>query len=371
MGGSAHDSWDITCFVPSPWSVFTWMVMNASNFFVCIFGLYLMYLTWKEKIDVQISIKSMVTIIIILFMGAEIQWMIHVTSSVLCDGQNIFGYQMWLDLGLIALFFDQIGLALLYLVFVVRLYRLFRGTPLQYLAMSQYSFISFIIGFLMQCSFASMVMFYFYVFPPQKWYYALNMIVAFGATNSFFSIILLSVFFRKVLKFNNKINSSSDDATLLKAAIRLIICASLGLLSTTVTSVFSFVRAVKDGEILWMTHVMVLSMDCSINLISLYLQFPFGIKTFYNVCGTIATKWQEFVHVSKTKNDCSNQSEKNIELATNSKTKTEIILDSEIEPKMVENKNEEEETKTPLMQMMEYNSAYKNKVNTTFVAENN
>eukprot|EP01084_Bolivina_argentea_P027016 50213_1 len=119
------------------------MVMNLSNGFVIIFGTYMMYLIWTRMGKIRFNIKSMCSAVILLFIAAEVQWIMHVTSSVICDDNgNIFGFQMWLDLGLVALLFYQIGLAVLYLVFVYRLSKAFKGTPL---ALSQVGFIFFII----------------------------------------------------------------------------------------------------------------------------------------------------------------------------------------------------------------------------------
>eukprot|EP01084_Bolivina_argentea_P158824 276657_1 len=146
MGGSAHNEWDITCFYPLPWSVFAWMIMNLSNAFVVIFGIYMLYLIWTKMDKIKIPIKAMCSAIILLFIAAEVQWIIHVTSSVICDSDigNVFGFQIWLNLGLVALLFYQIGLAVLYLVFVFRLHVAFKGTALE---LSRFGFILFIIGF--------------------------------------------------------------------------------------------------------------------------------------------------------------------------------------------------------------------------------
>eukprot|EP01083_Nonionella_stella_P070733 189394_1 len=277
---SAHDEWDITCFEPLPWSVFAWVIMNLSTIFVCAFGAYVVYLTWVHMQTLHKKFKIMCTLIILLFISATIQWSIHVTSSYYC----IFKFQLWLDLGLVALFCYQLGLSILYLVFVLRLHHAFHGTPM---ASSQWLFGLFVLGFALQVFFASMVMYYFYEYPPQEWYLALRAIVAFGVTNSLFAIVLLIVFFRKILFLS--------DETVLKAAIRLVICAALGLLSTNVASILSIIRSVDDGEIQWTAHVMFKALDTVMNLISLYLQFPYGIAAYNKCFGRLSSVWEKNV----------------------------------------------------------------------------
>eukprot|EP01084_Bolivina_argentea_P231033 389720_1 len=113
------------------------------------------------------------------------------------------------------------------------------------------------------------------------------MTAAYSVTNSLFAIVLLFVFFRKVLCLS--------DETVLKAAIRLVICAALGLLSTNVVSILSFIRTVHDGEILWTTHTMCTALVTVVNLISLYLQFPHGMAAYNKCCGRVSSVWEKKV----------------------------------------------------------------------------
>eukprot|EP00483_Globobulimina_turgida_P011744 UN11766 len=99
-------------------------------------------------------IKGVFCTLVVLFMLSTVLYSIHLTSSLYC----IYDFVLWLDLGLVATLCYQIGLSLLYLLFVVRLTYAFKGTTL---ATSRYLFLFFIFGLVIQMFLACMVMVFF------------------------------------------------------------------------------------------------------------------------------------------------------------------------------------------------------------------
>eukprot|EP01084_Bolivina_argentea_P149758 261596_1 len=275
----AGNDWNITCFDPLPWSMLIWGIMNLCTCFLYLFGSYLLYLIWTKmgkgsRNSFQMTlIKCICTTIVIFFMVSTLSLSIHLASSFYC----IYAFKTWLNAGLVALFFYQIGISLLYILFVIRLHYSFQKTTLK---TSNILFIIFIIGFLFEVVLGFMVMIFFDKLPPDQWHWAQYSMIANQTTNLLFTIILLSAFVKKMLLLK--------DQTLLQKVIRVIICASMGLLSSNIPSIISIIRSiVGDNEFLFTAHLLLLSVDQTLNLFSMYLQFPFGDKTFKTLCGKL------------------------------------------------------------------------------------
>jgi hypothetical protein len=200
-----------------------------------------------------------------------------VGSSIFC----IFGWDIdeWIKIAVAGVFFNQFGLSLMYLLYVFRLSYPFKGSILE---TSKLLWITFFIGFLLILVSGMTCVFVLVVLPIGEWEeYSLRARFAYQIINLLFTIILLSVFVKKML--------SLHDVDLLNQAIKVIICAAIGLLSSQLLdNVISNVRSFgEDSEILWMMHGMLFMLDQLINLICIYLQFPFGSKAFEKICGKL------------------------------------------------------------------------------------
>eukprot|EP00483_Globobulimina_turgida_P000280 UN00280 len=168
------------------------------------------------------------------------------------------------------------GVVMMYLLYVLRLSYPFKGTVL---ATSSFLWIVMLIGFLLMFVFGTLNIIVLAAAPMDKWeVWGLKTRIAYQTTNLFFTIILLTIFGKKMLMLH--------DASLLRHVIKVIICAAVGLLSSQLLdTIISSVRQESDSEILWSMHVMLLMWDQIINLFSIYLQFPFGSATFDRLCG--------------------------------------------------------------------------------------
>eukprot|EP01084_Bolivina_argentea_P299969 517125_1 len=279
------DEWLIWCFEPMLWPIFAWIIILLSTCFVWIFGFYFCILTWtKMKIQSStenvLSIQFFSTLIVLCFMINSVLWCFHVTSSFYCI---INDFQKWNIFGVIAIFFHQLGISLLYLLFVFRLSVPFQETVL---ATSKLLSIIFIIAFVLMVIFVFIMVLLLGLTPIDSigWKYAFYARIALQIDNLLFTIILLSVFLKKMLLLQNE--------KLLKKVVRIIICASIGLLSSQLLEIpISIARLIyATDQIIFTTHVMFIVMDQTINLFSLYLQFAFATATFDKLCGKL-DKW--------------------------------------------------------------------------------
>eukprot|EP01084_Bolivina_argentea_P063573 116040_1 len=273
------DVWIPWCYDPTPSeAIFAWIITIVSTIFVCTFGPYFVYLTWTKFRNISLItriMQSYCTAVVIIYITTDILWSYHMATSFYCT----FEFEEWLNWGLATLCLNQIGIPLLYLLFVFRLTYPFKGTVM---AAPQLFIVILVIGFVLMLILNFIIMNYFGMFAVENanWEKAASIMIAFQATYFFFSVLLVSFFVKKLLLLS--------DVNLSQKAIQIIICASMGLLSSQLPSIISILRAYGDSGILWAFHVMLLAVDIAINLFSIYLQFVFGAKTYDKICGKLA-----------------------------------------------------------------------------------
>eukprot|EP01083_Nonionella_stella_P049362 131574_1 len=265
------DAWIIWCFNPLPWSTFCWIMMTLLTCIICIFGSYFIYLIWTKM--KQTLLKFICISIAMCFITATILQTLLITSSIYCYISN---FQTWLYQGVAAGFFNYTGLSMYYLLFFIRLNYPFKDTSFQ--TSAPLTFI-FLFGFFLQLLFGISGSVCF-LLPIELWYWAYAGMVAQQVTNLLFTIGLFVVFINKMQQLKMR-------PPLFKKVVKVIICAAMGLISSQLPSVISITRTiVGTNEYLFVTHVMVIVMDQFINLVSIYLQFPFGDRAYKALCGT-------------------------------------------------------------------------------------
>ena len=221
--------------------------------------------------------------------------------------QYVYNKYLYTAIYMVGLAGYAYGLALLCLFFMLRAQKVFRNTKLR---LNKCTKILFIIGLSIQL--LTPIGFIFYFLSGWDEYnrtWALRYFNIFTWTNVCSSIGVLIVFIRRILalsKVDNDISQETNteidiekemkkittdtqdiEKDLLRMIIRYSVCAIIALFSTLVVVFFGIIRSEVPSFHSDLTmrglHLGFHVLDCTINLICLSLQFPFG-KTMYGKC---------------------------------------------------------------------------------------
>eukprot|EP01084_Bolivina_argentea_P008140 15220_1 len=281
---SVVDDWIPWCSTaPIPY-IICWVILFGAAVFNTIFGGYAVNKTCKTQTNKDIVYTLYIIINILFILSAPILCF-QITQSVFCWWQ----FYEWMVIGLIPVWFYMEGLALLYLWYLIRLRKIFEKT--QFFVSLWLSILCFI-GYGIQL-FTPMIMFYYFML--NDWVTALRVYNVFLGANFLFNVILLCLFIVKIrtlgrmmvsqiigddnnqrdktkIKLKTKLNTNIR--RLLTPSIRMIICASIAMISSNLISIEAIYRGeFNDGQMLWISHLMLMCCDASLNIYFLYLQY--------------------------------------------------------------------------------------------------
>eukprot|EP01084_Bolivina_argentea_P133707 235994_1 len=241
------------------------VILAVFNVSFSIYALYKMF-HQTEKQKVHSVIKALYIVINIFFGFGGLSYSIHLGIGFDCGL-----YQFWTTFGLTGFNFYSFGLALLYLLYLVRLRMLFHGN------LPNIVFIIGGIGFIAQCIMPAFATYYFEILD---WMKAVMYMNIFTFLNMAFSIYLLYLFWIKVNDLGRN-HKEIDSQRLLSPAIRYAVCAFSSVISSELVNVVNIWRAyVEDNDFWWSLHLTLIVLDESVNLIACFMQFNFG-KQFY------------------------------------------------------------------------------------------
>eukprot|EP01084_Bolivina_argentea_P027479 51079_1 len=201
----------------------------------------------------------------------------------------ISSHKVWLTFSIIPGFCYVIGLSCIYLLYVLRLNDVFVKTSYK---LSNATYYAFIAAFFIQICVPCGLM---YIFSASGWSNSYNAYSLFIITNFTFNISLLFMFCHKIYIIGQDIVRNSDTNkivnkklhTLLTPTIRYAVCAFTAMLSSNILSIFGFYRSLIDTPLLWVSHLTFITMDQTINIFCLYLQYTFSNSQYQTCCSYV------------------------------------------------------------------------------------
>eukprot|EP01084_Bolivina_argentea_P303882 524749_1 len=260
---------------PAVYSIIFYFCLVAFAIFNMILSIYNIHKLRGEK-SKFITIKILFFLINIFFGFGGIAYTIHLTFGFMCISSQP---NAWDSMGLTGLNFYFYGLALLYLLYLLRLWMVCNGTTL--LTLSPIIIIICAIPFILQISTTPLITYYFIML---EWEQAIMFMSIFTFLNAIFSLYLLGIFWSKLFKLGQAVPTQQtiDIMTVLSPAIRYACCAFTSIISSQIVNFVSIYRAyINDNEFWWSIHLTLIVMDESINLICLFWQFSFGKKYYF------------------------------------------------------------------------------------------
>ena len=108
-----------------------------------------------------------------------------------------------------------------------------------------------------------------------------------------YALILFSNKMFKMLNENGNKTKKQFDAQLLHAALKYVSLLSLAIFTTLITAVLVviYIQINKWWIIMRQIIIMQYAVDCAINVICLYLQYPFATKYYDEYCGCLTKCW--------------------------------------------------------------------------------
>ena len=253
----------------------------------------------------HISFKICYTLINLAFMISPPLYIFAIQSGWECWYDNFLS---WQSLYVAPLDFYLYGLAILYLFFILRLYYSFKGTALR---LNKSVFLIMIFGLFVQLSTPPILSYYFLCcgWDPVARYHALSWFNGNTYTNIICSALVMFIFVRKILQTSIAVTTvkagidvteqdieaamkqKQIDQEMLSLIIKYMILASIALMSTNLVSIYGLIKsAIPEWRVsleMRGIHLFLQTLDQMINLICLYLQFPFGKKVYIKLFGGI------------------------------------------------------------------------------------
>ena len=270
------------------------LVCCVANLALSILGIYKML---RDK-QTHISFKISYIIINVSFVVSPPLYAFGIQSGWECWYDN---FVRWNAQYVAALVFYLFGLSVLYLFWVLRIHHAFKGSALH---VGKPAIIVMIAGFIMQLVTQPIISWYFIGFgwDPVARKKALDWFNVNTYTSIISSAIVLAVFIKKILQASVAVSSLKDldrtdqeikhkqiDQAMLSLIIRYSLLASIALMSTNAVSLYGIVKAQIPAWRMSLQmrgiHLFSQTFDQMINLICLYLQFPFGKTIYGKLCG--------------------------------------------------------------------------------------
>eukprot|EP01084_Bolivina_argentea_P303883 524750_1 len=254
------------------------VVFATVNMVLSMYNIYKLYREKRKFITIQI----LFFIINIFFGFGGIAYSIHLSFGFVYISSKA---NAWDSLGLTGLNCYFYGLALLYLLYFLRLWMICNATTL--LTLSKIIIVTCSIAFILQISMTPLATYYFVML---EWNKAIMFMTLFTFFNTIFSLYLLSIFWIKIYKLGHTLESQQaiNRMKVLSPGIRYAFCALISIISSQFVNFVSIYRAyINDNEFWWSIHLTFIVMDESINLLCLFLQFSFGKKYYFKYLGFI------------------------------------------------------------------------------------
>eukprot|EP01084_Bolivina_argentea_P082351 149095_1 len=273
MGNTLGPEWIPMCYTsPAVYAVvfFTILVLlSVFNIIFSFYGLYKMYHA-NKKLPIDTTIKILYIIINVLFGFGGIAYALHLIVGFDCGE-----WDLWAGFGLTGFNCYSYGLALLYLLYLMRLWMVFHAGLVNKLSIV--AFIIGIIGFVLQFVLPPFATYYFH---ELNWDMAIMFMNFFTFINAGFSLYILYLFCSKVRSLGQI--QQMDTKIILGPAIRYSFCVFVSVTSSEFVNIVNVYRAyVEDTDFWWSLHLTLIVMDESINLICLFFQFNFGKKYYF------------------------------------------------------------------------------------------
>eukprot|EP01083_Nonionella_stella_P148504 470183_1 len=265
-----------------------WFALLLLCLFNIIFGSCGIHKVIQSHKKKECTDNILYILVTILFIMSPIGFFFLVASMTFCWLNNI-GV---LVLKTVSAFTYLQGVSLLYLLYYFRLKKMFKSTEF---SLAFWPGIICLFGYFLQCILIVGVSYYALVNEVIN---SLNAYIYFGIINFAFNAFLLFIFIRKVYKIaqitvlsieSNRYSSSKIQMQrLLTPTIRIIICAFIAMMSSSLLGVKSFIRTKHvDTHLLWISHISLALFDMSINIVCLYLQYSFGDRIYEGCCRRI------------------------------------------------------------------------------------
>eukprot|EP01084_Bolivina_argentea_P104510 187119_1 len=263
----------------------------------------------------------------------------------------------WEGTAMVGLTPYMVGLTAIYLFFLLRMKIIFDGIAIQ---LHKLFWIIFLISFILQLILSILTTFYFLSgWDDYNRTWALRYLFTYHIIYLITSTLMLIIFIKKILlsistikqsKNNSFLNSKKLENEMFSVIIRYMVCAVIAMMSTNFVDIIAMFRGevpgIHDNLVIRALHVLCISIDETVNLICLYLQFSFGSNLYNKCCHGIDSCFRsccpKILHVN-TDNNKHIQNGNMKDIIT--KNHLELEIESNVKKKM--SKKNDKELSTP------------------------